>query len=330
LLSSLLLLLLLRLIGGGLLLLLLLRLIKGLLLLRGSILVDLHVLRIVVTLLKVLDSTLPDITKSGSGVFNNAAPGRLSTEELDTSSLGGQSVVQDTGGTGDTIDTTNAVESVVAEDVLSDERATIEDHDGLASVATTVSHDSGLREYVLLELVAPAVVDRDLDLLHNKHNGADIAPLVRHVALAEEIVQVVVEAVVDLVNDKDLLNLLHNLLLAAVVDDLNVVLFRLDYSVAAAVVDNLNVVLLGLDYSVATTVVYDLEILLLNLNDLLLLVEVVEAVDEVECAIVRVETVDDRAEVGLTLGIAREGDRGVDGLGGCKDLVSVFLSVLRT
>jgi hypothetical protein len=66
------------------------------------------------------------------------------------------------------------------------------------------------------------------------------------------------------------------------------------------------------------------------LNDLLLLVEVVEAIDEVECAIVCVETVYDRAEVGLTLGVAREGDRGVDGLGGCKDLVSVFLFVLRT
>jgi hypothetical protein len=235
LLSSLLLLLLLRLIGGGLLLLLLLRLIEGLLLLRGSILVNLHILRIVVTLLKVLDSTLPDITKSGSRVFNNAAPGRLSTEELDTSSLGGQSVVQDTSGTGDTVDTTNSVESVVAEDVLSDERAAIEDHDGLASVATTVSHDSGLREDVLPELVAPAVVDRDLDLLHNKHNGADIAPLVRHVALAEEVVQVVVEAVVDLVNNKDLLNLLHNLLLATIVDDLYAVLFRLDYSVATVV-----------------------------------------------------------------------------------------------
>ena len=68
--------------------------------------------------------------------------------------------------------------------------------------------------------------------------------LVLEVGLAEDIVQVVVEAVVDLVNDEDLLHLLHNLLFVAVVDDL--------------------------------------EVLLLDLDDLRLLIEVVEAVDEVE------------------------------------------------
>jgi hypothetical protein len=284
--------------------LLLLRLIKGLLFLLRSILIDLHILLIIVTLLKVLKSTLPDSTESRSRVSSNAAPSRLSAEELDTGRLGGKGVVQGSSGPDDTVDTTDILEGVVTEDVLGDERAAIEDHDGLALAATTVRHNSGLRENVLLELAAPSIVDSDLDLLYNKHDGADIAVLVLHVALAEEVVQVVVEAVVDLVDDKNLLDLLHNLLLAAVVDDLDVLLLHLDL-LLTAVVDNL-------------------EVLLLDLDDLLLLVEVVEAVDEVERAIVCVETINDRAKVGLTLRVAREGDRGVDGLGGYEESVSVF------
>jgi hypothetical protein len=257
-------------------LVLLLRLIKRSLLLLRSILVELHILRIVVALLKVLKSTLPDTTESRSRVLSDAGPGRLSTEKLDTSSLGRKVVAESTSGTGDTAELADVLESVVTEDVLGDDRAAIEDHDGLALVAATVCDDGGLGEDVLLELVAPAIIDSNLDLLHDEHNGADIAVLVLHVALAEKVVQVVVEAVVDLVDDKDFLNLLDDLLAAAIVDDL--------------------------------------EVLLLDLDDLFLLVEVVEAVDEVECTVVCVEAVDDGVEVELSLGIAGS----VDGLCCCE------------
>lgn len=129
-------------------------------------------------------------------------------------------------------------------------------------------------------MVAAAVVNGDLDLLHNKGNSSDITELVLEVALAEEVVEVVVEAVVDLVDDEDLLHLLDDGLLAPVVDDLEVLLLDLDY--------------------------------------LLLLVEVVEAVDEVEGAVVAVEAVDDGVEANLALG------RGVDGLCGCEWWVSML------
>jgi hypothetical protein len=138
----------------------------------------------------------------------------------------------------------NVVEGVVAENVLRDERALVEDHDGLSLLGTTVCYNGALGKDVLLKLVATAIIDSDLNLLHNKHDGADLLELVLEVGLAEEVVQIIVEAVVDLVDNKDLVNLLDDLLLEAVVDDL--------------------------------------QVLLLDLDDLLLLVEVVEAIGKVE------------------------------------------------
>jgi len=87
---------------------------------------------------------------------------------------------------------------------------------------------------------------------------------------------------VDLVDDEDLVDLLDDLLLDAIVDDL--------------------------------------QVFFLNLEDLLLLVEVVEAVSEVES--VPGEAVNHGAGVALTedvvtaIGVVREGDWSVDGLCG--------------
>tara|TARA_R110002003_G_scaffold130_3_gene12176 strand:+ start:19639 stop:20067 length:429 start_codon:yes stop_codon:yes gene_type:complete len=125
----------------------------------------------------------------------------------------------------------------------------------LCHVAATVSDDGALGEHLLLELVAAAVVDGDLDLLYDEHDGGLLLALILEVALAEEIVQVVVEAVADLVDNEDFIDLLDDLLLEAVVNDL--------------------------------------EVLLLDLDDLLLLIEVVEAVDEVEA--IAVEAIDHSA-----------------------------------
>jgi succinylarginine dihydrolase len=67
-----------------------------------------------------------------------------------------------------------------------------------------------------------------LNLLHYEHNGADVLELRLEVAFAEEVVEVVVEAVVDLVYNEDFVDLLDNLLLRAGIDDLEVVGFDLD------------------------------------------------------------------------------------------------------
>jgi hypothetical protein len=67
-------------------------------------------------------------------------------------------------------------------------------------------------------------------------------------------------------------------------------------------------------------IVNDLEVLLLDLDDLLLLVEVVEAVDEVESAVIAIEAVDDGVEANLALAGTRERAR-VDRLCGCSELV---------
>jgi hypothetical protein len=149
----------------------------------------------------------------------------------------------------------------------------------LSLSSATVSDDGRLREYVLLDLVAPPVIDGDLDLLYDKCDGGDVAELVLEIAFAEKVVQVIVETVVDLVDDEDFLYLLGDCLLTAIVDNLKV--------------------------------------LLLNLNDLLLLVEVVKSINEVEVAIVAIKAVDDRVEVDLALGGAGKGSRSVDGLCGC-------------
>jgi hypothetical protein len=130
-------------------------------------------------------------------------------------------------------------------------------HDGLGLLGATVGDENGLREDVLAELVALAVIDSDLNLLDNHDDGGLVPVLVVEVGLAEEVIHVAVEAILLLVDDEDLVNLLDDLLLTAVVDDL--------------------------------------EVLLLDLDDLLLLVEFVEAIDEVEA--LPAEAVRDGTEV---------------------------------
>ena len=93
-------------------------------------------------------------------------------------------------------------------------------------------------------MVATAVINRNLDLLDDHDNSGLVLVVVPHARLAEKVVHVVVEAILLLDDDEHLADLLHDRLLAAVVDDL--------------------------------------QVLLLDLDDLLLLVELVEAVDEVE------------------------------------------------
>lgn len=93
-------------------------------------------------------------------------------------------------------------------------------------------------------MATTAIINGDLDLLDDEHDSGDILVVVPEVGLAEQVVHVPVATVLLLVDDEDFIDLLHDGLLAAIVDDL--------------------------------------EVLLLDLNDLLLLVEVVEAVDEVE------------------------------------------------
>jgi hypothetical protein len=136
-------------------------------------------------------------------------------------------------------------------------------HDSLRAFASTVRNLNSLRKDLLIDAVTAAIVNRDSDLLHDKHDRGDVVEAVAHVAATEQVVQVIVEAVVDLVDNKNLIDLLH--------DDLAV----------SAVID-------------------DLQILLLNLDHLLLLVEVVEAVDEVEASVSAAVAVDDSVDVVVT------------------------------
>lgn len=161
-------------------------------------------------------------------------------------------------------------------------------------LGAAVGDEGGLGEDLLLERVAAAVVDGDLDFLHHEHDGRDLLELVLEVGFAEEVVEVVVEAVVDLVDDEDLVYLLYDLLLDAVVVD-------------------------------------DLEVLLLDLDHLLLLVEVVEAIDEVEAAaLVAVDygAVEVIAEDATALGVAGKRLGGVDGLCNCGELVDILCGML--
>lgn len=106
---------------------------------------------------------------------------------------------------------------------------------------------------MLLEETTKAIVDSDLDLLNNKEDSGHVLELVSEVALAEDVVQVVLEAKVLVLNDEDVLCLLNDGLLEAVVDDL--------------------------------------EVLFLELEHLLLVVEGIEAVGEVEAVASTVEAV---------------------------------------
>ena len=242
-------------------------------------LVQLVVRLIVLVVLEILKSTLPDTTKSSSRVSSDRRPSGLSTEELHALGLSRERVVENTCCASNAAELLDVVESAAAEDILRDERAAVKDHDGLRLEGAAVGYNSALSEDVLLELVATSIIHSNLDLLHNKHNGANILELVLEVALAEKVVQVIVEPVVDLVDNEDLVDLLHDLLLEAVVDDL--------------------------------------QVLLLDLNDLLLLIEVVEAVRKVEA--IAAETVQDSTvEIIAAEDVAALGYRGRDGLSSCE------------
>jgi hypothetical protein len=219
---------------------------------------------VLLVLLEVLELSLPDATEGRGRVLSDLRPGRLSAKELDVVGLGGHgdAAVGCAGHAGDAADVGRAdaadtgadvgaaedvvvaAEAAAAEDVLGDEGLGVEDHDGLGLAGAAVGDQDGLSKDVLLELVAAAVVNGDLDLLDDHDDGGLVVVAVPEVGLAEEVVHVVVEAILLLVDDEHLVDLLHDLLLEAVVDDL--------------------------------------EVLLLDLDDLLLLVEVVEAVNEVE------------------------------------------------
>ena len=100
---------------------------------------------------------------------------------------------------------------------------------GLGGEGTTVGNNGGLGEDVLLEESTETVVNGDLDLLNNKDDSGDILELISEVALAEDVVQVVLEAEVLVLDDEDVLCLLNNGLLEAVVDDLKVLLLELEH-----------------------------------------------------------------------------------------------------
>lgn len=179
---------------------LLLLLIERLLLLSRNLLVELVILLILVVLLEILERVLPDASQSSSGISSDGAPSGLCAKQLDALGLGGERAVDGGSGTGDAVELSDVLECVVAENVLGDQRAAVEDHDGLRLLCAAVGDDGGLREDALLELVAAAVVDCDLDFLDNEHDGRLFLELILEVGLAEQVVQIVVEAVVDLIN----------------------------------------------------------------------------------------------------------------------------------
>lgn len=155
---------------------------------------------------------------------------------------------------------------------------------------TAVRYLDALRENLLLELITECVGDSDLYLLNDDHDGRDLLKLVLEVGFAEQVVQIVVEAVVHLVHDEHFVDLLDDLLLDAVVGDL--------------------------------------EAFFADLDDLLLLVEGVEAVGEVETG--AGEAVDDGA-VGLAAEVFAVKDVGALGLGGgdgASSCVKLLVSVL--
>jgi len=96
--------------------------------------------------------------------------------------------------------------------------------DGLGGTETLVSNQSRLREDVLLEDATTAIVNRHLDLLNHHDNSSDVVEIIAEVALAEQII----EAILLLVNDEHLVDLLDDGLLDAIVHDLQVLLLELE------------------------------------------------------------------------------------------------------
>lgn len=134
-----------------------------------------------------------------------------------------------------------------------------------------IGDNSTLSKDALLKPIPKAIVNGNLYLLHNQHHSRLIGKVIPKVAFAEEVVQVVVEAILLFVDDENLGGLLHDGLLEAVVNDL--------------------------------------EVVFLDLDDLLLVVEVLEAVDEVEVVAEASLAGSDVPSVGCTVG---------DGLSGYK------------
>lgn len=101
-------------------------------------------------------------------------------------------------------------------------------HDRIRRPRTPIRHQRTLHKDILLKCIAPIILHRHLDLLHDQHDRCLLVPLAAEVRFAEEVIEVVVEAVVLLVDDQDLVDLLHDLLLELVVLDLQAVLPDLD------------------------------------------------------------------------------------------------------
>lgn len=106
-----------------------------------------------------------------------------------------------------------------------------------------------------------------------------VAEVIPEIGLAEEVVQVAVEAIPLVIDDEHILDLLHDELLEAIV--------------------------------------HNLQVLLLHLDNLLLIIDVVEAVNEVEATEAAVVLVEVEATIGRTLGVRRQALRHVYGFCGC-------------
>jgi hypothetical protein len=123
-------------------------------------------------------------------------------------------------------------------------------HNRFCLPLTPVCHYRALRKYLLLLLVAPSIINQDLDLLHNKKHSCLILVVVAITRLAEQVVHVAALPIVIAIDDKNLVN---------------------DF------LDNADV---------TVVVLLDNEVLFLHLDDGVLIAEVANAVDEVEDVIV--------------------------------------------
>lgn len=200
--------------------LILLCLIQRQLLQLRHLLVQLIIRLIIIRLLQVLKVALPDGTERSSRIRRHTRPRRLRTQQLHAIRLGRERAIKRRSGTSNAAKALNLVECVVTQDVLRDERLGVEYHDRLRLLRAAIRDLDALRKDLLLELIPKRIRNRDLNLLHDNHDGRDLLELVLEVALAEQVVEVLVEAVVHLVDDEHFVDLLHDLLLEAVVDDL--------------------------------------------------------------------------------------------------------------
>jgi hypothetical protein len=152
-------------------------------------------------------------------------------------------------------------------------------HNRLCLPLAPVCHYRALRKYLLLLLVAPSIINQDLDLLHDKNHSRLVLVVVAVTRLAEQVVHVAALSIVLAIDDKNLVN------------------------------DFLD------DADVTVVVLLDNEVLFLHLDDGVLVAEVANAVDEVEDVIVVVlvvivlpvvVVVASRDERGTPSGVGRE------------------------